>query len=270
MSRPIIEVNNLTFRYDLREENDTLSSLSFTIEEGEWISVIGKNGAGKSTLARLLVGLLKPQSGTIHIDGIELNEETKWEIRRKIGLVFQNPDNQFIGTTVQDDIAFGLENENIPYREMKKRVDWALKLVGMEEYRETDPSRLSGGQKQRVAIAGALAKKAPILILDEAFVMLDPKSRNELLDFLRDIKKKERLTVLSITHDMKEASYSDRVFLLADGKLATSGPPEAVFQAEGNFRPPFSEQLRRSLRNRGRNVPDQFMSEEEMVDWLCK
>lgn len=271
MSRPIIEVKDLTFRYDLREENDTLSPLSFTIHEGEWIAVIGKNGAGKSTLAKLLVGLLQPQSGKIHIDGLELNDSTKWEIRKKIGIVFQNPDNQFIGTTVQDDVAFSLENENIPYREMKERVDWALKLVGMEEFREVDPSRLSGGQKQRVSIAGVLAKKAPILILDEAFVMLDPKSRNELLAFIQQLKRKEGLTVLSITHDMNEAAFSDRILYLKNGKLANSGTPEEIFGLEDlPFHPPFSEQLRRLLKELGRKVPEQYMSEEEMVDWICK
>jgi len=226
MPTPIIEVENLTFRYDKRLKAETLSDVSFTIEKGEWVAIVGQNGSGKSTLAQLLVGLLDPQSGHISIAGQVMNDESKWEIRRHIGMVFQNPDNQFIGTTVQDDVAFSLENLNMPYDEMKSRIDQALEMVGLYELRLHDPSRLSGGQKQRVAIAGVLALNPDVLILDEAFVMLDPKSRRELLETLQQLKKEKELTIISITHDMNEAASADRLLMMRTGQIVNSGPPQ--------------------------------------------
>ena len=270
MSTPILKVENLTFRYDKRQEAETLSDVSFTVEQGEWLAIIGHNGSGKSTLAQMLVGLVEPQQGRISIAGLEMNELNKWEIRRRIGLVFQNPDNQFIGTTVQDDVAFALENINMPYSEMKARVDHALELVGMSDYRLHDPSRLSGGQKQRVAIAGILALKPSVLILDEALVMLDPQSRRYLLTTLKTLKQSEKITVISITHDMNEAAAADRVVMMKCGKINRVGTPADIFNAEQGLEPPFAERLRRTLLKKNREVPDGYMTEEEMVRWLWK
>lgn len=166
MSEPIIIVDQLTFQYDIRNKANILSDISFVAKRGEWLTIIGHNGSGKSTLAQILVGLIIPQSGTVQIDSVPLDETTKWELRKKVSIVFQNPDNQFIAATVQDDIAFSLENMNMPYQKMKKRVDEVLIMVGMTEFRYDDPSRLSGGQKQRVAIAAALALDPKILMLE--------------------------------------------------------------------------------------------------------
>ncbi|RYL92424.1 energy-coupling factor transporter ATPase [Sporolactobacillus sp. Y61] len=266
----IIEVRNVSFKYDRREKANTLSSVSFDVHQGEWLSVIGNNGAGKSTLARLLVGLLKPSCGTIRIKGVVLNEENKWEIRRHAGIVFQNPDNQFIGATVQDDVAFGLENINMPVKEMRVRVEEALKSVGLSQLKEADPSRLSGGQKQRVAIAGVLALKPDILILDESLVMLDPASRREMLRTLQKLRAGGRLTILSITHDMNEAAKSDRILVLKNGRLVNDGTPRQIFSTEMEMEAPFSERLRRLLLKNGRRAPRHYMTENEMVQWLCK
>lgn len=270
MSIPVVEVENLSFRYDKRLDTETLSNISFTIQKGDWIAIVGHNGSGKSTLAQLLVGLLEPQNGRIFIVGKELNNESKWEIRRHIGIVFQNPDNQFVGTTVQDDVAFGLENINMPYDEMKWRIDKALSMVEISSLRFQDPSRLSGGQKQRVAIAGVLALNPAILVLDEAFVMLDPKSRRALLDTLQYLRKTENLTIISITHDMNEAAAADLMLVMKNGQIVNYGPPPHIFNQELDLEPPFPEHLRRILRQRNGEVPDIYMSEKEMVEWLCK
>jgi energy-coupling factor transport system ATP-binding protein len=270
MQAPIIEVEHLTFRYDQRVKTETLSDVSLTIEKGEWVAIVGQNGSGKSTLARMLVGLLTPESGRIIIAGQELNDDSKWELRRRIGMVFQNPDNQFIGTSVQDDVAFSLENLNMPYDEMKLRVDRAIEMVGLSSHKLHDPSHLSGGQKQRVAIAGVLALNPDVLVLDEAFVMLDPRSRRELLQTVQELNQKQDITILSITHDMNEAASADRILMMKHGKIVNSGPPKEVFSEEKELEPPFAEKLRRALLKRNRNVPDQYMSEEEMVQWLWK
>ncbi|WP_062353672.1 energy-coupling factor transporter ATPase [Bacillus kwashiorkori] len=270
MSTPIIQVENVTFQYDKRTETDILSSVSFNIYKGEWVAIVGKNGSGKSTLAQILVGLLTAQQGEITIDGLKLSQQTIWEIRRKIGIVFQNPDNQFIGTTVQDDVAFGLENLNLPYDEMRAKVDEALKLVGMDDFRLHDPSQLSGGQKQRVAIASALALDPNILLLDEAFVMLDPASRQDLLIALKQLKQKKQITIVSITHDKNEMVAADRLIVLNNGRVVNSGLPKEIFMTQAELEPPFSERLRRKLRELGKNVPNEYMTEDEMVRWLCK
>jgi energy-coupling factor transport system ATP-binding protein len=270
MNKPMINVENLTFTYDNQKTNKILSSVSFKVAKGEWLSVIGNNGAGKSTLAALLIGLLKPQGGTIVISGIPMNEKSKWAIRRHAGIVFQNPDNQFIGATVQDDVAFGLENINTPAEEMRLRVTEALALVGMLDYCEADPSRLSGGQKQRVAIAGVLALHPDLLILDEAFVMLDPRSRHELLTTLKQLNAEQGLTILSITHDMDEAAASDRILVLKNGRVACSGPPAEIFSEETDLEAPFSERLRRLLLSKGRRAPESYLTESEWIRWLCK
>lgn len=270
MNEQMIQVENLTFKYNHLEENNTLSSVSFAVGKGEWLSIIGNNGAGKSTLAALLMGLLRPRSGNISMCGMLLNEETKWTIRRHAGIVFQNPDNQFIGATVQDDVAFGMENRNMPIEEMRLRVTEALELVGMLEYREADPSRLSGGQKQRVAIAGVLALHPDLLILDEAFVMLDPRSKRDLLKTLQRLKVAQGLTILSITHDMNEAAASDRILVLKSGRVMRSGSPAEIFSEEMDVEAPFSERLRRLLLSKQRRAPESYLTESEWIQWLCK
>ncbi|MDL4840492.1 energy-coupling factor transporter ATPase [Aquibacillus rhizosphaerae] len=270
MSTTVVEVENLSFRYDKRLKENILSNISMTVDQGEWLAVIGPNGSGKSTLAQLLVGLIEADSGKIRIKNTVMDDTSKWKVRRHIGIVFQNPENQFIGTTVQDDVAFSLENLNMPYDEMKFRVDQALDLVGMSSLRHHDPSQLSGGQKQRVAIAGILALKPSILVLDEALVMLDPKSRRELLTVLQNLKRKENISILSITHDMNEAALADRIILLESGKVKNCGTSEQLFVAEPDLEPPFPELLRRELLKRNRNIPNEYMTEEEMVNWLCK
>lgn len=270
MGDAVIEVKDLSFRYNKSEEKAVLSSLSFTVNKGEWIAIVGPNGSGKSTLANLLCGLLKPDQGTIYIKGKPLNDETIWEIREKMGVIFQNPDHQFIGTTVQDDVAFSLENMNLPYEEMQRRVDRALRQVGMAEYREKDPSYLSGGQKRRVSIAGILAMEPEIIIFDEAFTMLDPKSRRELFSLLKEMQASGQLTMVSITHDMEEAALADRIIVLNKGKISRIGTPGEVFPETKELLAPFSERLRRLLIQKGRRLPDKYMTETELIEWLWK
>jgi energy-coupling factor transport system ATP-binding protein len=270
MKRTILEVEGLSFQYDKRKNVKTLEDVSFQVNKGEWVAVIGHNGCGKSTLAQLLVGLLSPDNGEMKIAGQKLREESKWMLRENIGIVFQNPENQFIGTTVQDDIAFGLENINMPYEEMKLRVDKALEMVEMSTYRLHDPSQLSGGQKQRVAIAGVLALKPSVLVLDEAFVMLDPKSRRELLSILQVLKSSEDIAIISITHDMEEAAKADRIMVMSKGKMVKEGSPQEIFYNEDVMEKPFADRLRNELKKRGSQVPDRYMTEDEMVRWLCK
>lgn len=266
----ILEVSDLSFRYDLRVKENTLSAVSFSVKQGEWIAVVGDNGSGKSTLARLLMGLLEAEQGTITVAGLDLNELSKWDIRKQAGLVFQNPENQFIGTSVQDDVAFGLENLNMAYHEMKMRVEEALKLVGMENYRLHDPSQLSGGQKQRVAIAGILALKPKLIILDEAFVMLDPQSRRGLFATLQELKQKEAISIISITHDRNEAALADRILVMDNGTIIQEGTPREVFMMNKQLEAPFAEQLRRNLKASDRDIPETYMTEDELVKWLCK
>lgn len=270
MGDAVIEVKDLSFRYNKSEEKAVLSSLSFTVNKGEWIAIVGPNGSGKSTLANLLCGLLKPDQGTIYIKGKPLNDETIWEIREKMGVIFQNPDHQFIGTTVQDDVAFSLENMNLSYEEMQRRVDRALRQVGMAEYREKDPSYLSGGQKRRVSIAGILAMEPEIIIFDEAFTMLDPKSRRELFSLLKEMQASGQLTMVSITHDMEEAALADRIIVLNKGKISRIGTPGEVFPETTELLAPFSERLRRLLIQKGRRLPDKYMTETELIEWLWK
>ena len=223
-----VELKNISFSYS--KDDPILKHVSFDIHEGSYISIIGHNGSGKSTLAKLIIGLLAPDEGEIYIDGELINSKNIKKIRQKIGLVFQNPDNQFIGATVEDDIAFGLENRRIPQKEMVKIVKNYAKRVGMDEYLDKEPSRLSGGQKQRVAIAGALSLNPEILILDEATSMLDPKGKKDIRGLIAEMKKNNpNLTIVSITHDVEEAYESDEVIVLTHGEIAFKGTPNEVF-----------------------------------------
>lgn len=267
---PILAFQDVSYRYDLRSEDYALSSASFTVKRGEWLTLLGENGSGKSTVARLIVGLAEPESGSIQFNQQIVNQQNKFTLWEKIGVVFQNPDNQFIGTTVQDDVAFSLENLNLSYAEMEKRVSIALKQVGMYDLREKDPSQLSGGQKQRVAIAGILALEPDMMIFDEAFIMLDPKSRKTILNQLKSLQKELGLTIISITHDHNEAVLADRLLVLEKGKIIDQGNVRAVLDRNRQIQPPFSEQFRRKLKERGIGAPDDYMSQAELVEWLCK
>lgn len=222
----IIEIEDLKFRYS--KEDRAVNGVSLNIEKNEFVCVLGHNGSGKSTLAKLMVGLLKAQKGTIKINGITLTEETIDELRHKIGIVFQNPDNQFVGVTVKDDIAFGLENRNIDSNTMKKKVLEYSKKVSMENFLENNPEQLSGGEKQRVAIAGVLAINPEIIIFDEATAMLDPKGVKEIIEIINDLKQYK--TIISITHNLNEAKYADRVIVMNQGKIVLNDTPEEVFK----------------------------------------
>ena len=219
----IIELRNVTFSYSEEDARPALNNVSLTIQQGEWIAIIGPNGSGKSTLAKTINGLIEANSGEVIIEGVALNAETVWDVRKKIGMVFQNPDNQFVGSTVQDDVAFGLENVGIPREEMVKRVADAVAAVNMANFMDKEPARLSGGQKQRVAIAGIVALSPDIIILDEATTMLDPEGRHEVIETIQEIKEKENLTVISITHDIDEAAKANRIFVMEAGQLTRIG-----------------------------------------------
>ncbi len=224
-----IELKNISFSYS-RDETEVVRHVSFKVREGSYVSVVGHNGSGKSTLARLIIGLLAPNEGEIYIDDELLTNKSVRKLRQKIGLVFQNPDNQFIGATVEDDIAFGLENRRVPRKDMQEIINNYAKRVGMDLFLSKEPSRLSGGQKQRVAIAGALALNPEILILDEATSMLDPKGKSDIRGLINEMKKNNpNLTILSITHDVEEAFDSDEVLVLNKGELAYKGKPKEVF-----------------------------------------
>ncbi|HIZ67498.1 MAG TPA: energy-coupling factor transporter ATPase [Candidatus Streptococcus faecavium] len=273
MTSNSIDVKHLTFKYDVNQEHNTLDDLSFHVKRGEWLSIIGHNGSGKSTTVRLLDGLLAAESGQIFIEGDLLTEDNVWDIRHKIGMVFQNPDNQFVGATVEDDVAFGLENKDIPLDEMKERVAKALDLVGMSEFADREPSRLSGGQKQRVAIAGALAMQPDIIILDEATSMLDPEGRLELIKTIREIRKQYQMTVVSITHDLDEVALSDRVLVMKKGKVESSSTPEELFNRGDDLLTlgldvPFSTNLISALKDKGFDFTQNYLTEKDLEDQL--
>ncbi|MBE0700887.1 MAG: energy-coupling factor transporter ATPase [Acholeplasmataceae bacterium] len=226
----MIQVRDLSFSYNGQDE--ALSHIDLEISEGTWVSVLGHNGSGKSTLSKLMVGLLTPSQGEIHIDGMILSESNLPKIRKKIGIVFQNPDNQFVGVTVKHDIAFGLENQCIPQAEMIEKINHYANLVGMEAFLSKEPHQLSGGQKQKVAIAGALAMEQDILILDEATSMLDPEGTKEIVGLIKRLNKELKKTIITITHDLSFASLSDRLIILKDGKMILEGTPKDVFKEE--------------------------------------
>ena len=224
----MIEVKNLCFSY--QNNINAVDDVSFTVDDHKWISIIGHNGSGKSTISKLLVGLLEPKSGEILYDGVLLNNKSANEIRKHVGIVFQNPDNQFVGINVLYDIAFGLENHLVPREEMKKLILEYSTKVGMQDYLNREPNSLSGGQKQRVAIAGILAMNCDTIILDEATSMLDPEGVMEITSLIKKLKNTYNKTIITITHDLDLASYSDEVLVMKDGKLIASGKPEEIFE----------------------------------------
>jgi energy-coupling factor transport system ATP-binding protein len=272
MRKPIVTLAGVTFQYDEQERN-ALNNVSLEIYEGEWLAIVGHNGSGKSTMAKLLNGLEFPKQGVITVCGITLNEETVWDVRSKLGMVFQNPDNQFVGTTVEDDVAFGLENHGIPRDEMVRRVEDSLKRVKMDRFLNQEPHHLSGGQKQRVAIAGVLALRPSIIILDEATSMLDPRGREEVLETVRLLKDEKSLTVISITHDLEEAAKADRIIVMNSGEVYREGTPEDIFSLDEELVRlgldiPFSVKLSKALRQRGVGLSKHYLTEEELVEEL--
>ncbi|MFF2796832.1 energy-coupling factor ABC transporter ATP-binding protein [Lysinibacillus xylanilyticus] len=271
----ILSLNNVTFSYtpEEKESRNAVENVSFAVQEGEWIAIVGHNGSGKSTIAKLMNGLLYPQQGDVRILREPLSEDNLWESRSQIGMVFQNPDNQFVGATVQDDVAFALENNGVPFEEMVERVHAALEQVKMNNFLDHEPHHLSGGQKQRVAIAGALAMKPKLLILDEATSMLDPQGRAEVLQTVQTLRAETGLTVISITHDLEEAMLADRVLFMNDGKKFAEGTPAEIFAlgdklVEFGLDLPFAMKLSKLLQKEGVPLVGQHMTEEELVNDL--
>ena len=273
MTKNIIEMTDVSFRYTEENADFVLNHVNLSIQQGEWVTLIGPNGSGKSTLTKAMNGLVIPNDGKIVINGTEMNAENLWSVRRKIGMVFQNPENQFVGATVEDDVAFGLENIGMPRAEMKKRVKDALQRVDMWDLADRQPANLSGGQKQRAAIAGVIASRPEIIVLDEATSMLDPRGREMVFETMKEIKQHDDLTIISITHDINEALESDRIIVMDNGKIITSGTPEEIFAygerlIDLGLEVPFSETLKASLARVGFPVPKDYLTDERMMEWL--
>ena len=269
-----VEVRNLSFSYDPQVKTRTIDRVSFSIPSGSYTTIIGHNGSGKSTIAKLLLGLLEKAEGEIYIDGLELNLENLREIRGKIGIVFQNPDNQFIGSTVRDDIAFGLENHCVPQQEMDGIIEKFAARVNMSEFLNSEPTKLSGGQKQRVAIAAVLAMRHDIIVFDEATSMLDPTGKREINNLIKELHKDKKLTVISITHDIEEVAQSDNVIVVNKGKIALVGTPKEVFRNEKLMESmqldiPFVYKVRNALKKKGIRVSDE-LDMERMAEEVCR
>jgi energy-coupling factor transport system ATP-binding protein len=258
-----IEVKDLSFSYTGKRM--ILKDISLSIEKGEWVAILGHNGSGKSTLAKALVGLLEPNQGTIAYDGVVLTNDTAYDIRKKVGIVFQNPDNQFVGVTVRDDIAFGMENLMVPQKQMLDMIDFYSEKVGMKDFLDKEPSTLSGGQKQRVAIAGILAMQTQVIIFDEATSMLDPYARRDLIEYIQTLNQ-EGITVIMITHDINEAMYANRLVILKDGTIFSDGDKWSLFKQPEIFENshlelPFSLKLAAAL-------DDSLPEEKAVKDFL--
>ena len=273
----IISVKNVTYEY--KDEETTVAAvkaLSLEIERGSFTVILGHNGSGKSTLAKMLNGLNKPTSGDIFVDGINTkDEENEIEVKRKVGMVFQNPDNQIIASIVEEDVAFGPENLGVPPKEIKKRVDDALKAVDMLEFKESTPHRLSGGQKQRIAIAGIIAMQPECLVLDEPTAMLDPKGRAEIIETLIRLNKEKGITVVLITHYMEEAQNADRVLVMNDGEIIADDKPKVIFSDVERLKRvgldvPQTAELLYNLKKNGFNVDTHALSIKEAADEIIK
>ena len=269
----VLEIKNLTFGYE--KDEDILKNVSFSVKKGEYVSLIGKNGSGKSTLAKLIMRILTPKEGEIYLNNTLLTDENCTKLKEDIGIVFQNPDNQFIGCSVEDDIAFGMENRNIPKKEMEEKVKEFAKKVGMEKFLEKTPDELSGGQKQRVALAGILALSLKVIILDEATSMLDPEGKEEIKKLIFDMKKEDpELTIISITHDIEEAYISDRVIILNNGNIIKNDTPSVVFSSKDEieslgFELPFVLKVKESLKNKIK-IDDSINNIEDLAKILCQ
>ena len=274
----IIEVKNASYVYrsnsDDRQDVLALDEVSLAVRQGEFLAVLGRNGSGKSTLAKLMNALILPVSGTVIVDGIDTtNEEMLWDIRCNTGMVFQNPDNQIVGTVVEEDVAFGPENLGVPPKEIRVRVDEALEMIGMSEYKKHAPHQLSGGQKQRVAIAGILAMRPKCIVLDEATAMLDPVGRKEVMRILRKLNTEEGITIVHITHHMDEAGMADRVLVIDGGKCVMLGTPRVVFSDVNRIKSlgldvPQVTELMYELNKSGFDFPTDILTVDEAVERL--
>lgn len=273
----MIEVKNVTYIYNQGsdEEKTALKNISLTINDGEFVALVGHNGSGKSTLARLFNGLLEPAEGKISVDGLDTSDKKQlFEIRKRVGVVFQNPDNQMVASIIEDDVAFGPENLGLKPEEINERVDWALECVGMKEHRKGTPFRLSGGQKQRIAIAGVLAIKPKIMVLDESTAMLDPLGREEVMKVVTRLNKEEGMAVVMITHFMEEAALADRIIVLRNGMVAGEGKQEIFRNREliesAGLELPLAASIADDLRRAGLSIEDDITLPEELIDSLCR
>ncbi|MBE5754144.1 MAG: energy-coupling factor transporter ATPase [Clostridiales bacterium] len=269
----ILTLENVSFSYDKRTR--AIKNVSLQVDKGEYIAIIGHNGSGKSTLSKLFNGLCVPDAGEVTVDGFSSrNKKDLFEIRKRVGVVFQNPDNQLVASIVEDDVAFGPENLGVEREEIGKRIDFALKAVGMEKFRHSSPTRLSGGQKQRIAIAGVLALNPEILVLDESTAMLDPQGREEVLSVIRKLNKEQGVTVITVSHYMDEIVGADRVFVMNDGEIALSGTPEEIFKQKEKITSlglenPVCSEIAQKLIDRGLNLPDGILTREKLLEELC-
>lgn len=274
VAESFVRLEHVFYKYEDTEKY-AVKDVSISAQKGEWVALVGHNGSGKSTIAKLLNGLLFPEDGLIKIGHFVLSEKNIWDIRRQVGMVFQNPDNQFVGATVQDDVAFGLENHGVPHDTMVERVETALNEVGMQSYALHEPARLSGGQKQRVAIAGVLALQPDVIILDEATSMLDPRGRAEVMETIRIMREQEDITVISITHDLDEVLFADRVIVMNKGEIHSEGTPKEIFQQADAMREiglgvPFIIELQEKLVAGGFETGSTVLSEGALLDQLWK
>ncbi|MBP1764953.1 MAG: Polyamine-transporting ATPase [Firmicutes bacterium] len=273
----IIKAEHLCYEYRGADEKRVraLTDINLSIQEGEFVAVIGTNGSGKSTLAKHFNALLLPTSGNCYVNGFNTcDEKYLWNIRQRVGMVFQNPDNQIVATIVEEDVAFGPENLGISPAEIAKRVEEALQIVGMEDYRQHAPHLLSGGQKQRVAIAGVLAMQSRCLVFDEPTAMLDPRGRREVLQTVKKINKEEGITIVYITHDMEEALHADKVIVMNQGSIVQEGSPADVFSQVSFLKSlgldvPLAADIAQELCNRGIELPQKIITDEELVVALC-
>ena len=281
--KKMVQTDDLIFEYAKRDEEGNvignyraIDQVNLEVEEGQFIAVLGHNGSGKSTLAKHLNAILVPTEGTVWVDGTNTSDPNElWNVRQSAGMVFQNPDNQIIGTVVEEDVGFGPENLGVPTDEIWKRVEDSLKAVGMISYRHHSPNKLSGGQKQRVAIAGVIAMKPRCIVLDEPTAMLDPNGRKEVLRTVEELRKKEKVTVILITHYMEEVIYADQVIVMDEGKIVMQGTPKEIFSQVDQLKQyrldvPQVTLLAHELRKAGLDLPEGILSREELVKNLCQ
>ena len=278
MSDTIIKFDNVSFAYELEDEGivNAVNDFSLEVPEGQFLAVLGHNGCGKSTVAKLINGILVPNKGKVTVEGMDTSDEEKTvDIRKTVGMVFQNPDNQIVATIVEDDVAFGPENLGVEPSEIRKAVDSALKAVGMYEFRKREPHRLSGGQKQRVAIAGVIAMNTKYIVMDEPTAMLDPQGRKEVMDTVMKLNKEFGITVILITHYMDEAVKADRVVVMDGGRIAIDGTPKEVFRNVERMKKlgldvPQATELAYRLRKKGFKLPDNILDENECAEAILK
>lgn len=274
---PIIEFQDVEYTYNEGYEGETraLGGVSFSIEEGAFVALVGHNGSGKSTVARLMNGLLLPGKGRVKVAGMDTaDKKNLFDIRKSVGVVFQNPDNQMIATIIEDDVAFGPENLGLPPAEIRQRVDFALEAVGMSEHKRGTPFRLSGGQKQRIAIAGVLAIKPRVMVLDESTAMLDPQGRKEVMDVVMRLNRQENMTVVMITHFMEEAALADRIIVMNGGRVLADGGVEVFRRAaelkDAGLELPLACSVADRLRAAGLELPEDIVTDEQLAGALCR